>query len=521
MLDLSQMYSEYFLEKSLLSVMPEAVLIIFAFIILLLGLFKSIKNGENSYYIALIGIVFSFLYLFILSNHTIHGFYGSIIFDKFDVFFFTVILLSGFLTVLLSKNYFDTRNVLIPEYYSLVLFSISAMMLLVSSVNLIMIFLSIEFMSIAAYILTGYLKGESRSTEGAMKYFILGTFASAFFLFGSVFIYAATGHLNLYKIHNFIFRQSFKVHFVYNSHTFLAIGLVLLLVGLAFKMSLFPFHAWTPDSYDGAPTPVTNLMATGIKVAAFGIFIRVFTSIYSFNILNFYNILWILAVLTMTFGNFAALLQTDLKRLIAYSSIAQAGYILMGIIAGGYYGISGTLFYLLAYIFMTAGAFGIVIMFENLKLASVDIKSYYGFGFKYPLTAAAFSFFLLSLAGIPVTSGFMGKFFVFSAAIKSGYYWLVFIAILNSAFAAYYYIKIIVKMYMVDNQSNNNSIADVINNSNVTVNNGQMEIIKENHVTSALVIVIILCLIFTLLLGVFPQPFINFAAKSVTSLWNI
>ncbi len=522
MLDLTQMYNGYFLEKSILSIMPETVLIVFAFIILLLGLFKNVKNVENSYYLALIGTAFSFLYLFMLSNRTIHGFYGSIIFDKFDIFFFTAILLSGFFTLLMSKNYFDTRNVLIPEYYSLVLFSVSAMMLLVSSVNLIMIFLSIEFMSIAAYILTGYLKGESRSTEGAMKYFILGTFASAFLLFGSVFIYAATGHLNLYKIHNFIFRQNYdKIHYIYNLHTFLAIGLILFLIGLAFKMSLFPFHTWTPDSYDGAPTPVTNLMATGIKIAAFGVFIRVFTSIYGLNVLNFYNILWILAILTMTFGNFAALLQTDLKRLIAYSSIAQAGYILMGIIAGGYYGISGTLFYLLAYIFMTAGAFAIVVMFENLKLASVNIKSYHGFGFKYPFTAAAFSFFLLSLAGIPVTAGFMGKFFVFTAAIKSGYYWLVFIALLNSAFAAYYYFKIIVKMYMIDNQSNNSTIADVIDSSNGTSANGQTELTKENLAASALVVAIIICLIFTLLLGVYPQPFINFAAKSVTSLWNI
>jgi NADH-quinone oxidoreductase subunit N len=544
MLDLAQIYNGYYLEKSLLSIMPEAVLIVFAFLILLAGLFNnSSKNSVNSYYLALIGIAFSFLYLFMLSDHTIKGFYGSIVFDKFDVFLFTAILLSGFLTILMSKNYFDTRNVLIPEYYSLVLFSVSAMMLLVSSVNLIMIFLSIEFMSICAYILTGYLKGESRSTEAAMKYFVLGTFASAFLLFGSVFIYAATGHLSLYKIHSFMSRQNYKLlYHAYNVHTFLVIGLILLLVGLAFKMSLFPFHAWTPDSYDGAPTPVTNLMATGIKIAAFGVFIRVFTSIYDFNVFNFYNILWILAILTMTFGNFAALLQTDLKRLIAYSSIAQAGYILIGVIAGGYYGISGTLFYLLAYVFMTAGAFAIIIMFENLNLTSVDIKSYSGLGYKYPLAGAAFSFFLLSLAGIPVTAGFMGKFFVFSAAIKSGYYWLVVIALLNSAFAAYYYLKIIVKMYMSDNNNNgeqlnlsnlsngsNNIIINAVNTNkdlqsyadNGSGKTALTEAVLLKSTTSALIIAVIICLIFTLILGIFPQPFISFASRSVTSLWSI
>ena len=281
---------------------------------------------------------------------------------------------------------------------------------------------------------------------------------------------------------------------------YISVGLILFLVGLAFKMSLFPFHSWTPDAYDGAPTPITNFMATGIKIAAFAVFLRIYSLIYNFNIMNFNDILWLLAVFSMTFGNIAALLSSNIKRLLAYSSIAQAGYILVGIIGGGFYGYSGTLFYLFSYIFMTAGAFAVVVIFENSDIISLDIKRYSGIGYKYPFIAASMAFFLLSFAGIPLTSGFMGKFYVFSSAVKSGYNWLVIIALLNSAFAAFYYIKIIVKMYMPDKES-------------VGIIHGAID--------DGLMITIIICLILTLLMGVYPQIFINFANNAADSLWRI
>ncbi len=512
MLNTLQIYNNYLVERSLLSVMPELVIVIFAFIVLFLGLFRKLPDNDNSYYLSLIGIVFSILYVLMLSNQNINGFFGSVVFDGMDVFVFIAILFAGLLTILMSKKYIEMFNLPLAEYYSLILFTVAGMMLLVSSVNLIMIFLSIEFMSISAYILTGYIKGNTRSTEAALKYFILGSFASAFLIFGSVFIYAATGHLNIYNIHNFLYTGSSNSGLSASIRDYLSIGLILFLIGLAFKMSLFPFHAWTPDSYDGAPTAVTNLMATGIKVAAFAIFIRVFSSIFDSSVFNFYNILWILSVLTMTFGNLAALLQTNIKRLLAYSSIAQAGYMLIGIIGGGHYGYTATLFYLLSYVFMTAGAFAIVIVFENLNIASFDIKSYSGIGYKYPLISASMSFFLLALAGIPVTSGFMGKFYVFSAAIKSNYDWLIFIALLNSALAAFYYIKIIVRMYMISNGD-----ADQVELGESSAN---MTAIAAN-ITPSLIITIIISLIFTLLLGIYPQMFIHFASQSVTSLWKI
>ncbi|HEC25122.1 MAG TPA: NADH-quinone oxidoreductase subunit N [bacterium] len=512
MYNLSSMYSMGLLEKGILSIIPEIVIVIFAFIVLFLTFFEKLSKSKNPYYLSIIGIGFSIVYVLMLSGRTISGFYGEIGFNRFDVFFFIVILLSGLFTVLMSKDVMENFEMPLPEYYSLILFGILAMMILIASNSLIMVFLSIEFLSITAYILTGYLKGNRRSTEAALKYFVLGSFASAFLVFGAVFIYAATGHLNLYNIHHFLSLISHGDMIRYGGiKTYLAIGLILFLVGLAFKMSLFPFHAWTPDAYEGASTPITSFMATGVKVAAFAIFLRVYFLIYSSNIMNFNDILWIIAILSMTFGNIAALLSPNIKRLMAYSSIAQAGYILIGIIGGGYYGYSGTLFYLLAYIFMTAGAFAIVIIFENLDLISLDIKRYSGIGYKYPFVAASMSIFLLSLAGIPMTSGFMGKFYVLSSAVKSGYNFLVVIALLNSAFAAFYYIRIISNMYMPSKKS-----ADI----ELSNKNGSFGIIG-GKVSGELMFTVIVCLIFTILMGVYPQVFINFANNSVNSLWRI
>ncbi len=515
MLNISPVYNMNFLEKGMLTVMPEAVIIIFAFIVLFLTFSDRLSKSKNPYYLSLIGIGFSMLYVLMLSGKAMEGFYGAIVFNEFSVFLFVGILFSGLITVLMSNDYIDNFKVPLPEYYSLILFAISSMMFLVSSNNLIMVFLSIEFMSITAYILTGYLKGNTRSTEAALKYFILGAFASAFLIFGSVFIYAATGHLNLYNIHYFITDVANKG--LLNSNgikTYLAIGLILFLVGLAFKMSLFPFHSWTPDAYDGAPTPISNFMATGVKIAAFAIFIRMYFLIYNFNIMNFNDILWLLAILSMTFGNLAAIMSSNVKRLLAYSSIAQAGYMLLGIIAGGYYGYSGTLFYLMAYIFMTAGAFAVVVIFENFNLISLDIKKYAGIGYKYPFIAAAMVFFLLSLAGIPITSGFMGKFYVFSAAIKSRYNLLILIALANSAFAAFYYMKIIVQMYMPDKER---LTALMPNKPESNIAFG----ISNGKVSPGLIIIILICLLFTLIMGIYPQIFINFANNAISSLLNV
>ncbi len=510
--NIAEAYNIYFMEKSMLGIMPEAVIITFAFLVIMLTFFGKLSKGRSSYYISIIGIGFSILSVLMLSGRNIDGFSGSILFNGFDVFLFAAILLSGLFTVLMSKDYIERAGMPTPEYYSLILFGISAMMFLVSSNNLIMVFLSIEFMSIAAYILTGYIRGSARSTEAALKYFVLGAFASAFLVFGAVFIYAASGHLNLYGIHSFLENISYKDLLSRGGiKVYFSVGLILFLVGLAFKMSLFPFHSWTPDAYDGAPTPVTNFMATGIKIAAFAIFLRIYSLIYDFNIMNFNDILWLLAVFSMTFGNLAALLSSNIKRLLAYSSIAQAGYMLTGIIGGGLYGYSGTLFYLLSYVFMTAGAFSIVIIFENSDLISLDIKQYSGMGYKYPFIAASFSLFLLSFAGIPITAGFMGKFYVFSSAIKSGYNFLVLIALLNSAFAAFYYIKIIVLMYMPDKEAAGDNAVRAGDNCGIA----------GIGADGGLLITVIICLIFTILMGIYPQEFINFANNSAGFLWRV
>lgn len=518
--DILYAYGLNFLEKSMLGVIPEAVIIIFAFLVLFISFSEKLSGGKNPFYLSIIGTVISFLYVLILSDRTVYGFQGSVIFDPFSVYLFVAILLSGLFAILLSESYIDKTGMPLSEYYSLILFGMASMMFLVSSANLIMIFLSIEFMSITAYILTGYIRGSRRSTEAAVKYFVLGAFASAFLLFGAVFIYAASGHLDLYNLHSFIgySRYAASSGAAGELKIFLSAGLILFLVGFAFKMSLFPFHSWTPDAYDGAPTPVTSFMATGVKAAAFAVFLRTYSLIYGNNIINFKDILWILAVLSMTFGNIAALMSVNIKRLLAYSSIAQAGYIIIGIIGGGFYGYSGTLFYLLSYVFMTAGAFAIVTAFENSSLESLDIKSYSGLGYRRPLIAASLSVFMLSLAGIPVTSGFMGKFYVFSSAVKSGYYMLVLLALLNSAFAAFYYIKIIVKMYMPEKEPvlpQHTALSGRADGSDAA------GAACGTRISDGIIITVIICLALTILMGVYPQVFINFAINSASSLWRI
>ncbi len=518
MLSLPQAFSLSSLLTGLLSILPETAIIIFAFVVLFLSFSERLSKSDFPYIFSLIGVFVSMVYVFLLGNTTIFGFYGAVVFSGYEVFIFIAILFSGFFTLLMSKNYIEKFDMPLPEYYSLILFGLSAMMILASSDNLLMIFLSIEFMSISAYILTGYIRHNLRNLEAAVKYFVLGAFASGFLIFGSVFIYAAGGHLNLQNIHNYLNNiLNANIGNSLNIRVYLTIGLILFLVGLAFKMSLFPFHAWTPDAYDGAPTPVTSFMATGIKVAAFAIFLKVFFLIYNFNVMNFDNILWVLAVFSMTFGNIAAIMSSNVKRLLAYSSIAQAGYILTGIIGGGTYGYSGTLFYLLAYVFMTAGSFAIVIIFENFDLLSLDIKKYSGIGYKYPAISAAFAFFLLSFAGIPMTAGFMGKFYVFSAAIKSNFNILALIAFINSAFAAFYYIKIIVNMYMPGKEYLTEKTGG--DSGKVSIEGG-FGIIGE-RISNELLIVIAVCAFFTLLMGVYPQIFINFANISIQSLWQV
>jgi NADH-quinone oxidoreductase subunit N len=327
------------------------------------------------------------------------------------------------------------------EFYILVLFAAAGMVIMAGANDLIVVFLGLETMSLALYVLAGFFRTEIQAGEASMKYFLLGAFASAFFLYGIALIYGATASTNLDKI-------GAAVKAGAGRDPLFLIGFALLLVGFGFKISAVPFHMWTADVYEGAPTSVTAFIATGSKAAAFAALLRLLLESLRPLQGEWTWLFWVLAVLSMTLGNIVAIAQQNLKRMLAYSSIAHVGYMLVGIVAGGGLGGGSVLFYLLVYTFTTGGAFGVVLLLERGGEEAVGIGDTAGLATRHPLAALALALFLLSLVGIPPTAGFVGKFYLFGAAVRSGYVWLAVIGVLNSAAAAYYYLRIIVNMYM-------------------------------------------------------------------------
>jgi NADH-quinone oxidoreductase subunit N len=327
------------------------------------------------------------------------------------------------------------------EFYILVLFSAAGMVIMAGANDLIVVFLGLETMSLALYVLAGFFRTRIEAGEASMKYFLLGAFASGFFLYGIALIYGATGSTNLNKIGAAVTAGASR-------DPLLLIGFALLLVGFGFKISAVPFHMWTADVYEGAPTSVTAFIATGSKAAAFAALLRLLLESLRPLQGEWTWLFWVLAVLSMTLGNIVAIAQQNLKRMLAYSSIAHVGYMLIGVVAGGALGGGSVLFYLLVYTFTTVGAFGVILLLERGGEEAVGIGDTAGLATRHPLAALALALFLLSLVGIPPTAGFVGKFYLFGAAVRSGYVWLAVIGVLNSAAAAYYYLRVIVSMYM-------------------------------------------------------------------------
>lgn len=421
---------------------PEIVVAVFAVATLLLTLLRK-KNGTWLLVetMPLAGAIIALYYTFQLWNGNLDIFNHLYTIDNFGVFFRGVVLAILILVTLLSYRYVDREDMARGEYYSLLLFGTLGMMIMVSSNNFITIFIGLELMSISIYILCGLMGGNAKSVEASLKYFLLGAFATAFLLYGIALIYGTTGMLDIREMAGYINSGNFMV-----TPTFMA-GLALLIVGFGFKTASVPFHMWTPDVYEGAPTSITAYMATGVKAAAFGTFLRVlFTAFHPF-LPGWTVMLWILAVATMTLGNLTALRQGDVKRMLAYSSIAHAGYILIAMTVGDRSLSSTVLYYLLVYSFMTIGAFAIVTILGHKGFPNTGIESYAGLAGRHPVIAAAMAVFLLSLAGVPPLAGFMGKFYVLTDAIRSGYYWLAIIGVLNSVVAAYYYLRVIMYMY--------------------------------------------------------------------------
>jgi NADH-quinone oxidoreductase subunit N len=364
-----------------------------------------------------------------------------VVLDTFALFFNIIIGYATGLVLLLSMDYIRREGMESGEFYILLLLSAIGMMLMASAGDLIIVFLGLETMSIALYVLAGFFRTRIEAGEASMKYFLIGAFSSGFFLYGIALIFGATGTTNLDRIANAVAAGAGR-------DPMLIIGLGLLLVGFGFKISSVPFHMWAPDVYEGAPTSVTAFIATGSKAAAFAALLRVLLTAVRGAPIDWTMLLWVLAALSMTLGNVVALAQQNLKRMLAYSSIAHVGYMLVGVVAGGALGNGSVLFYLLVYTFTTAGAFGAILLLERSGQEAVKLEDFGGLAARHPLLAVALSIFLLSLTGIPPFAGFVGKFYLFGAAVKSGYVWLAVIGVLNSAAAAYYYLRLIVFMYM-------------------------------------------------------------------------
>ena len=368
--------------------------------------------------------------------------FGVVTADNFALFVNLVLVAVGILTVFFASQTAARDRLPAGEFYALMLFSMVGMMLMVQASDLLLMFLALETMSIAVYVLTGLRRDQIASSEAAFKYFLLGAFASSFFLYGIAFIYGLTGSTSLDRVGSVIAAQSMSG----NPMILLAVGL--LIVGFGFKIAAVPFHMWSPDAYEGAPAVVTGFMSTGVKAAAIAGFARVFLTALEPMINEWAPVVWAIAAATMIVGTVLGVAQTSLKRMLAYSSIAHGGYLLAGLVAGNDVGKAAILYYLAAYALTNLGAFGIIALLGSRERANDDLRDYAGLWYSHPALATLMTIFLLSLGGFPPTAGFIAKWYVFSAAIGAGYYGLAIIGVLSSVVSVFFYLRIVVMMYM-------------------------------------------------------------------------
>jgi NADH-quinone oxidoreductase subunit N len=404
---------------------------------------------------------------------------GMFVVDNFSLFFKALILLSAALTVFSSIRFLAEAPYPAGEYYSLVLFTAVGGMLMASGANLASIYVSLELMALSSYVLAGYFKQQEKSVEAAAKYFILGAFSSGVLLYGISLVYGFSGKLGLAELASAFAGAS--------PHRVLTIGVLLLLFGILFKIAAVPFHVWAPDVYEGAPTPITAFFSVGPKAGAYAILGRIFYIAFPGFGRDWKFVVFWVAVATLVAGNLAALLQTNVKRLLAYSSIASAGYALLGVLAFSQGGIEAILIYLLAYTFMNFGAFALVILLESRGYAGESIDDWKGLAGRNPLLAAVMLVFLLSLAGIPTTAGFIGKYYLFAAAIRAGYPGLAVLAVLASAVSLFYYFRIVAAMYFSE---------------------GEGVALKWSP---GLAVALGVCAAATVVIGLVPQPFVQLA----------
>jgi NADH-quinone oxidoreductase subunit N len=425
----------------LLRFSPEIILSIAGTLLMVLDPLFAKKSPKLFGHLAIVGFIAAFFGA--LGANSVQGssFSHVLVVDGFATFFRVLVIGIGILSVLSSYKYLDRESAETGEYHALMLFSVAGQCLMVASNDLIMIFIGLEISSIATYIMAGYLRNDRRNNEAALKYFLLGSFATGFLLYGVAIIYGITGSTRLDEIRVALNAPGTSLATV-------SVAAALMIVGLGFKISGAPFQMWAPDVYQGAPAPVSAFMATAPKAAAFAIFVRIFMTSFQQIASGWEPLIWISALLSMTIGNFAALTQTNVKRMLAYSSIAHAGYILVALAARSELGTAAVMFYLAAYALMNLGAFAVVIHIAGKGERHLRIDDLAGLAQKQPLTAALLTVFILSFIGVPLTGGFLGKFYIFRAAVQSDLIWLAVLGLLNSAVAAYYYLRLLVVMYM-------------------------------------------------------------------------
>lgn len=472
----------------LYSILPAAFLIVWALLLLLADLGFSKRIPWMTPILAVVGLFGAAAASIFFVQPDLVGFGGLILVDGFSNFLTPLFAFTGVLSIALAYDYNKRQKIQQGEYYTLLLFSISGMMLMARAGDLIVVFLALELLSIPLYILSGFATPKAHSEESALKYFLLGTFASGFFLFGTALIYGAARTTNLFEIVNAVTAGEANT-------LLLLIGSGLLLAGFGFKVAAVPFHSWTPDVYHGAPSPVSAFMSVGAKAAGFAALIRVFSMIFPSLAAELTPVFWALAALTMLVGNVVAIAQTNLKRMLAYSSIAHAGYLLMAFVPFGdaatrSNSIASALFYLFVYALGSLGAWAVLISLEGEDQKGNQLEDLAGLGKRAPLVAAAMTVFMLSFTGIPLTLGFWGKFYLFRTAIEGGFISLAVIGLLTSLVSAFYYLRVVVKMYFTE---------------------GQPEV-QTNFWTSAVAIVTALALV---ALSFVPGPVYDLAVRSL------
>ncbi|MGC1976132.1 MAG: NADH-quinone oxidoreductase subunit N [Candidatus Sulfotelmatobacter sp.] len=469
-----------------LRILPEIILSVFGMIVMLLEPLLDEETGQRILgLIALVGTLAGLGATWFMAQSPGLAFWNMIKVDGFSVFFHVLVIAIAALVILSSYEYLAVQRIRAGEYYALILFGAVGMALMSSAIELVLIFIALEISSISSYVLAGFRRHEAASAEASLKYFLLGSFATAFFLYGVALMFGATGSTNIDQISSTLRAGPIPLL------AFVAVAFMF--VGLGFKVAAAPFHIWTPDVYEGAPAPVVGFMSTAPKAAAFAVLLRV---VFVIDVQGLVWVIWLAAALSMTLGNLGALVQDNVKRLLAYSSIAHAGYLLVAFAAAPVLGISAAMFYTAAYAATNLGAFAVVSHFANAGERYVTLEDYEGLGRSSPLLAATLTIFLLSLIGIPMTGGFFAKFYVFSAAVKANLIWLTIIGVLNSGVGAYYYLRIIVMMYMRESRKE----------------------VPVTAIPSALGAALACCMVATIYFGVFPNRVLQFAQDSAQQL---